>query len=66
MPTIHIMDPPDFRNSSQRAKFNEMVFRLENTNYSIGRVSTNLWVIFGRRIKNIFIFLNSYGNINHI
>ncbi|CAK5044521.1 unnamed protein product [Meloidogyne enterolobii] len=44
MPTIHIMDPPDFRNSSQRAKFNEMVFRLENTNYSIGRVSTNLWL----------------------
>ncbi|KAL3119788.1 hypothetical protein niasHT_010079 [Heterodera trifolii] len=30
--------------ADNRARFNEMVFRLENTRYSIGRVSTNLWL----------------------
>jgi len=44
MPSIHVMQPPDLRNATQRARFNEMVFRLENTKYSIGRVSTNLWI----------------------
>jgi hypothetical protein len=38
------MNPPDLRDPGARNKFNELVFRLENTNYSIGRVSTNLWV----------------------
>ncbi|KAI6216646.1 Patched domain-containing protein 3 [Aphelenchoides fujianensis] len=44
MPHIHIMRPPDLRDPIARNRFNELVFRLENTNYSIGRVSTNLWV----------------------
>ncbi|KAI6187547.1 Patched domain-containing protein 3 [Aphelenchoides besseyi] len=44
MPHIHIMKPPDLRDPLGRNRFNELVFRLENTNYSIGRVSTNLWV----------------------
>lgn len=38
MPSMHIMSPPDFRNVSQRARFNEMVFRLENTR-SEGKLS---------------------------
>ncbi|PAV78701.1 hypothetical protein WR25_21132 isoform A [Diploscapter pachys] len=44
MPTFYVMKPPDLRDPTQRAQFNEMVFRLEHTNYSIGRISTNLWV----------------------
>lgn len=44
MPSFHVMKPPDFRNFTQRTRFNELVFRLENTKYSIGRVSTNLWL----------------------
>ena len=44
MPTFHVMAPPDFRNATQRTRFNELVFRLENTQYSIGRVSTNFWL----------------------
>ncbi|KAE9554785.1 hypothetical protein FO519_001982 [Halicephalobus sp. NKZ332] len=44
MPTFHVMAPPDFRNTTQRMRFNELIFRLENTQYSIGRVSTNLWL----------------------
>ncbi|CAJ0571783.1 unnamed protein product, partial [Mesorhabditis spiculigera] len=44
MPSFHVMNPPDLRDATQRAKFNELVFRLEHTNYSIGRVSTNLWI----------------------
>ncbi|CAI4226931.1 unnamed protein product [Auanema sp. JU1783] len=43
-PTFHIMSPPDLRNPANRAKMNELVFRLEHTDYSIGRVSTNLWL----------------------
>lgn len=54
MPSFHVMNPPDFRDQSARyhlnfdlmgnisnfrAKFNAMVFQLEHTDYSIGRVS---------------------------
>lgn len=31
MPTVHVQRPPDFRNATQRARFNDMVFRLEST-----------------------------------
>lgn len=58
MPTFHVMNPPDFRNAGNRAKLNELIYRLEKTEYSIGRVgykegqtrdepfqvSTNFWV----------------------
>ncbi|CAD5219888.1 unnamed protein product [Bursaphelenchus okinawaensis] len=44
MPHIHIMKPPDLRNDYDRNRLNELVFRLENTDYSIGRVSTNFWL----------------------
>lgn len=44
MPSFHIMNPPDLRNKTQRNRLNEMIFTLEKTNYSIGRVSTNLWI----------------------
>lgn len=44
MPHIHVMKPPDLRDTTQRNRLNELVFRLENTNYSIGRVSTNFWL----------------------
>ncbi|KAK0405834.1 hypothetical protein QR680_018223 [Steinernema hermaphroditum] len=44
MPTFHVMNPPDLRDAGQRARLNELVFRLEHTDYSIGRVSTNMWV----------------------
>ncbi|GMT04663.1 hypothetical protein PENTCL1PPCAC_26837, partial [Pristionchus entomophagus] len=44
MPAFHVMAPPDFRDPVVRAKFNAMVFQLEHTDYSIGRVSTNFWL----------------------
>ncbi|VDO77035.1 unnamed protein product [Haemonchus placei] len=44
MPTFHVMNPPDLRDAGKRAKLNELVYRLEHTNYSIGRVSTNFWM----------------------
>ncbi|CAJ0943677.1 unnamed protein product, partial [Mesorhabditis belari] len=59
MPSFHVMNPPDLRDSGQRAKFNEMVFRLEHTNFSIGRVSTNLWIW---QYQN---FLNDFPNLDY-
>jgi hypothetical protein len=59
MPHIHIMNPPDFRDPSARNRFNDLVFRLENTNYSIGRVSTNLWV------WEYQSFLNDYPEVKY-
>ncbi|KHJ91954.1 patched family protein [Oesophagostomum dentatum] len=44
MPTFHVMNPPDLRDPGKRARLNELVYRLEHTNYSIGRVSTNFWM----------------------
>uniref|UniRef100_A0A8L8KST3 SSD domain-containing protein n=1 Tax=Heligmosomoides polygyrus TaxID=6339 RepID=A0A8L8KST3_HELPZ len=44
MPTFHVMNPPDLRDAGKRARLNELVYRLEHTNYSIGRVSTNFWM----------------------
>ncbi|CAI2357187.1 unnamed protein product [Caenorhabditis sp. 36 PRJEB53466] len=59
MPTFHIMNPPDLRDAGSRAKLNELVFRLEHTDYSIGRVSTNLWVWQYQQ------YLNDFPNINY-
>ncbi|CAI5454482.1 unnamed protein product [Caenorhabditis angaria] len=59
MPTFHIMNPPDLRDAGARAKLNELVFRLEHTDYSIGRVSTNLWVWQYQQ------YLNDFPNINY-
>ncbi|WKY14471.1 hypothetical protein Q1695_000202 [Nippostrongylus brasiliensis] len=44
MPSFHVMNPPDLRDAGKRARLNELVYRLEHTNYSIGRVSTNFWM----------------------
>ncbi|KAK6759755.1 hypothetical protein RB195_021365 [Necator americanus] len=44
MPSFYIMNPPDLRDAGKRARLNELVYRLEHTNYSIGRVSTNFWM----------------------
>uniref|UniRef100_A0A0K0D3A2 SSD domain-containing protein n=1 Tax=Angiostrongylus cantonensis TaxID=6313 RepID=A0A0K0D3A2_ANGCA len=44
MPRFHVMNPPDLRDTAKRSRLNEVVFRLEHTNYSIGRVSTNFWM----------------------
>ncbi|KJH48777.1 patched family protein [Dictyocaulus viviparus] len=44
MPKFHVMNPPDLRDANKRARLNELVYRLEHTNYSIGRVSTNFWM----------------------
>uniref|UniRef100_A0AC34FFI0 SSD domain-containing protein n=1 Tax=Panagrolaimus sp. ES5 TaxID=591445 RepID=A0AC34FFI0_9BILA len=59
MPTFHVMSPPDFRNATQRNKFNEMVFRLEGTDYSIGRVSTNFW------LWEYQSFLNDFSEVEY-
>lgn len=59
MPTFYVTQPPDFRNATQRARFNELVFKLENTKYSIGRVSTSLWVW---EYQN---YLNDFPKINY-
>ncbi|CAB3400376.1 unnamed protein product [Caenorhabditis bovis] len=59
MPSFHIMRPPDLRDAGARAKLNELVFRLEHTDYSIGRVSTNLWVWQYQQ------YLNDFPNINY-
>ncbi|KAH7719357.1 Protein PTR-4 [Aphelenchoides avenae] len=59
MPTFHVMRPPDLRNQTQRARFNDLVFKLENTEYSIGRVSTNLWV------WEYQSFLNDFPEVNY-
>uniref|UniRef100_A0A914YAD6 Uncharacterized protein n=1 Tax=Panagrolaimus superbus TaxID=310955 RepID=A0A914YAD6_9BILA len=59
MPTFHVMNPPDFRNTTQRNKFNEMVFRLEGTHYSIGRVSTNFW------LWEYQSFLNDFSEVEY-
>ncbi|CAD6194290.1 unnamed protein product [Caenorhabditis auriculariae] len=59
MPTFHVMNPPDFRDAGNRAKFNELVFRLEHTNFSIGRVSTNFWVWQYQQ------YLNDFPNIDY-
>uniref|UniRef100_A0A0K0FM63 SSD domain-containing protein n=1 Tax=Strongyloides venezuelensis TaxID=75913 RepID=A0A0K0FM63_STRVS len=53
-PVFHVMNPPDFRNASQRARFNELIFRLEHTKYSIGRVSTNFWLWQYQQFLNDF------------
>uniref|UniRef100_A0A0N4ZRU5 SSD domain-containing protein n=1 Tax=Parastrongyloides trichosuri TaxID=131310 RepID=A0A0N4ZRU5_PARTI len=53
-PIFHVMNPPDFRNASQRARFNELIFRLEHTKYSIGRVSTNFWLWQYQQFLNDF------------
>lgn len=47
MPSFHLMTPPDMRDAGNRAKLNELVFRLENTAYSIGRVCR--WTSSSRR-----------------
>ncbi|UMM41919.1 hypothetical protein L5515_017960 [Caenorhabditis briggsae] len=59
MPTFHIMNPPDLRDAGARARLNELVFRLEHTSYSIGRVSTNLWIWQYQQ------YLNDFPNINY-
>uniref|UniRef100_A0A7E4VVR9 SSD domain-containing protein n=1 Tax=Panagrellus redivivus TaxID=6233 RepID=A0A7E4VVR9_PANRE len=59
MPTFHVMNPPDFRNETLRVKFNDMVFRLENTEYSIGRVATNFW------LWEYQSFLNDYPEVQY-
>lgn len=56
------MKPPDFRDISARNRFNEMVFRLENTEYSIGRVSTNLWLWEYQNYLNDFPEVVSFFN----
>uniref|UniRef100_A0AC35TQU8 SSD domain-containing protein n=1 Tax=Rhabditophanes sp. KR3021 TaxID=114890 RepID=A0AC35TQU8_9BILA len=53
-PLFHVMNPPDFRNATQRNKFNELIFRLEHTKYSIGRVSTNFWLWQYQQFLNDF------------
>lgn len=58
MPTFYIMKPPDLRDPSARAQVNEIVYRLEHTKYSIGRVSTNFWMWEYQR------FLNDYPGVD--
>ncbi|KAK6113295.1 Patched family protein [Brugia pahangi] len=59
MPVFHVMNPPDFRTTEARARMNELIYRLEHTTYSIGRVSTNFWLWEYQR------FLNDFPNINY-
>ena len=58
MPTFHVMRPPDFRDPAARARINELIYRLEHTNYSIGRVSTNFWMWEYQR------FLDDFPGVN--
>ncbi|VDK17828.1 unnamed protein product [Anisakis simplex] len=59
MPTFYVMNPPDLRDASARARLNELIYRLEHTEYSIGRVSTNFWLWEYQR------FLNDFPNITY-
>ncbi|OZC09044.1 hypothetical protein X798_03975 [Onchocerca flexuosa] len=59
MPTFHVMNPPDFRLAQSRARMNELIYRLEHTAYSIGRVSTNFWLWEYQR------FLNDFPEVNY-
>uniref|UniRef100_A0A0N5AZ97 SSD domain-containing protein n=1 Tax=Syphacia muris TaxID=451379 RepID=A0A0N5AZ97_9BILA len=58
MPKFYIMNPPDLRDPTARTKVNELIYRLEHTEYSIGRVSTNFWVWEYQR------FLNDYPGVD--
>ncbi|VBB30554.1 unnamed protein product [Acanthocheilonema viteae] len=59
MPIFYVMNPPDFRTMQSRARINELIYRLEHTTYSIGRVSTNFWLWEYQR------FLNDFPDINY-
>lgn len=59
MPVFYVMNPPDFRTVQSRARMNELIYRLEHTAYSIGRVSTNFWLWEYQR------FLNDFPDINY-
>ena len=48
------MKPPDLRDPAARNRLNELVYRLETTDYSIGRVSTNFWLWEYQRFLNDF------------
>lgn len=54
MPVFHVMNPPDLRDAQARARLNELIYRLEHTTYSIGRVSTNFWLWEYQRFLNDF------------
>ncbi|KAM3727225.1 Patched-related protein [Dirofilaria immitis] len=59
MPVFHVMNPPDFRLAQSRVRMNELIYRLEHTTYSVGRVSTIFWLWEYQR------FLNDFPNINY-
>ncbi|CAG9540518.1 unnamed protein product [Cercopithifilaria johnstoni] len=59
MPIFYVMNPPDFRTVEARTRINELIYRLEHTAYSIGRVSTNFWLWEYQR------FLNDFPDINY-
>ncbi|VDK66075.1 unnamed protein product [Anisakis simplex] len=59
MPIFYVMKPPDLRNARARARLNELVYRLEHTKYSIGRVSTSFWLWEYQR------FLNDFPDIDY-
>uniref|UniRef100_F1KVJ9 Patched domain-containing protein 3 n=1 Tax=Ascaris suum TaxID=6253 RepID=F1KVJ9_ASCSU len=54
MPKFYVMNPPDLRDAGARARLNELIYRLEHTKYSIGRVSTNFWLWEYQRFLNDF------------
>ncbi|VDM48891.1 unnamed protein product [Toxocara canis] len=54
MPTFYVMNAPDLRDAGARARLNELIYRLEHTQYSIGRVSTNFWLWEYQRFLNDF------------
>ncbi|VDK89114.1 unnamed protein product [Litomosoides sigmodontis] len=59
MPIFYVMNPPDFRTAEARGRVNELIYRLEHTPYSIGRVSTNFWLWEYQR------FLNDFPDIDY-
>ncbi|VDN49909.1 unnamed protein product [Gongylonema pulchrum] len=59
MPVFHVMNPPDLRDAQARARLNELIYRLEHTAYSIGRVSTNFW------LWEYQSFLNDFSDIDY-
>ncbi|VDN06956.1 unnamed protein product [Thelazia callipaeda] len=59
MPVFYIMKPPDLRENKARSRLNKLIYRLEHTEYSIGRVSTNFWLWEYQQ------FLNDFPHINY-
>lgn len=59
MPVFHVMKPPDLRKDEERARLNDLIYRLEHTNYSIGRVSTNFWM------WEYQSYLNDFPNVDY-